>query len=43
MIKKFNWKDPDRLWEEPITLGEDDDFNPQKNETFSYLFIPKNI
>ena len=43
IVKKFNWKDPDRLWEEPITLGADDDFNPQKNETFSYLFIPKNI
>jgi hypothetical protein len=42
-VKKFNWKDPDRLWEEPITLGIDDDFNPQKNETFCYLFIPKNI
>ena len=41
--KKFNWKRPDNIWDEPITLTDDQEFNPRENETFNYFFIPHNI
>jgi hypothetical protein len=42
IVKKFSWEDPDRIWSEAETLTLDQDFNPKRNETFCYLFIPKN-
>ena len=39
-LKKFNWGGPQKLWEPPITLSHDDDFNPTRRDTFAYLFVP---
>jgi hypothetical protein len=42
-LKKFTWEDPHRIWDEAETLTWDQDFNPEINETFTYLLVPNNI